>query len=49
MVLVKGDDFDIAYKRSDFNSQMDRLRLILYINNKDYRKFTCSIDYDYDR
>ena len=28
---------------------MDRLRLILYVNNKDIRKTVCSIDYEYDR
>jgi len=48
MVLVKTPDFDIAYKRSDFNFQMDKLRLILYVNNKDSRKFNCTIEYDYD-
>ena len=34
MVLVKTPDFDIAFKRSDFNFQMDKIRLILYVNNK---------------
>lgn len=34
MVLVKSPEFDIAFKRSDFNYQMDKLRLILYVNNK---------------
>lgn len=34
MVLVKSPDFDIAFKRSDFNFQMDKLRLIVYVNNK---------------
>ncbi len=48
MVLVKTPDFDIAFKRSDFNSQMDRLRLILYVNNKDSRRFNCLIEYDFD-
>lgn len=48
MVLVKGEDYDIAFKRSDFNSQMDRLKLIIYINNKDSRGKNCSIDYDFD-
>lgn len=49
MVISKGQDFDIAFKRSDFNTQMDKLRLILYINNKDLRRYNCMIDYDYDR
>lgn len=49
MVIVKGDDFDIAFKRSDFNSQMDKLRLIIYVNNKDQIKCNCSIEYDFDR
>jgi len=49
MVISKGQDFDIAFKRSDFNTQMDKLRLILYINNKDSRRYNCMIDYDYDR
>ena len=49
MVLAKGHDFDIAFKRSDFNSQMDKLKLILYVNNKDHRKYNCTIEYDYDR
>jgi hypothetical protein len=49
MVIAKGQNFDIAFKRSDFNSQMDKLRLILYVNNKENKKFNCSIEYDYDR
>ncbi len=48
MIIVKTPDFDIAFKRSDFNSQMDRLRLILYVNNKSSRGFNCVIEYDFD-
>lgn len=49
MIIAKGQDFDIAFKRSDFNTQMDKLRLILYINNKETRSFNCDIEYDFDR
>ncbi len=49
MVIVKSPDFDIAFKRSEFNSLMDKLRLILYVNNKTLKKFNCVIEYDYDR
>jgi len=49
MIIAKGYDFDIAFKRSDFNIQMDKLRLILYVNNKESRSSNCNIDYDYDR
>lgn len=34
MVLYKSQDFDIAFKRSDLNTEMDRLRIIFYVNNK---------------
>jgi hypothetical protein len=27
---------------------MDKLRIILYMNNKDLRKYACSIEYEYD-
>jgi len=49
MILVKDDNFDIAFKRSEFNSEMDRLRLILYVNNKNNINYKCTIEYDYDR
>jgi hypothetical protein len=49
MVIAKGQNYDIAFKRSDFNMLMDKLRLILYVNNKESRNFNCVIEYDYDR
>ena len=49
MVLLKNPDFDIAFKRSDFNYQMDKLRLILYVNNKTTRRYDCTIEYEYER
>lgn len=38
MVLYKGEEFDIAFKRSDLNYEMDRLRVIIYVNNKVMRR-----------
>ena len=34
LVLIRNPEFEIAYKRSDVNSSIDRLRLIFYVNNK---------------
>ncbi len=47
MVLYKGEHFDIAYKRSDLNVELDRLRVIIYVNNKDNKRMDCIIEYDY--
>jgi hypothetical protein len=49
MVLYKGQDFDIAFKRSDLNVELDRLRIIIYVNNKDVKKVDCKIEYDFER
>lgn len=49
MVLYKGQDFDIAFKRSDLNTELDRLRIILYVNNKLGSKIDCKVEYDYER
>lgn len=49
MVLYKGEHFDIAYKRSDLNVEFDRLRVILYVNNKDNKRVDCVVEYDYER
>lgn len=43
MVLYKGEEFDIAFKRSDLNYEMDRLRVIIYVNNKVIRKVEAKI------
>ena len=43
MVLYKSSDFDIAFKRSDLNPELDRLRIILYVNNKMPSKLDCKI------
>ena len=34
LVLVRTVDYEIAYKKSDINEAMDKLRLIFYVNNK---------------
>ena len=34
LVLGRTGDFEIAYKKSDINESMDKLRLIFYVNNK---------------
>lgn len=49
MVIYKGQDFDIAFKRSDLNHELDRLRIILYVNNKIPAKADCKVEYDFER
>lgn len=31
------------------NTELDRLRIILYVNNKENRKVECGVEYDYER
>jgi hypothetical protein len=46
-VLVKEQDLDIAFKKSDFNSSMDKIKIIIYINNKTSVMKRASINYEY--
>ena len=48
MILLKTKEFEIAYKRSEFNLQMDKLRLILYVKNNNNKRYNSTIYYDYD-
>lgn len=43
MVLYKGEMFDVAFKRSDLNVELDRLRIILYVNNKMGNRMNCMV------
>lgn len=49
MVLYKSPDFDIAFKWFDLNIELDRLIIILYVNNKLNTKVDCKIEYDFER
>ena len=43
MILLKTKEFEIAYKRSEFNLQMDKLRLILYVKNNNNKRYNSTI------
>ena len=34
LVLIRNSDVEIAYKRSELNESLDKVRLIFYVNNK---------------
>jgi hypothetical protein len=46
LVLVRSADLDIAYKKSDLNPTMDKIRLIFYLNNKSSRAHRVNITYE---
>ena len=46
LVLVRSADLDIAYKKSDLNPTMDKIRLIFYLNNKSSRTHRVNITYE---
>ena len=47
LVLIRNEELDIAYKRSEMNSSLDKCRLIFYINNKTSTAKQVNIRYDY--
>ena len=45
LVLIREADLEIAYKKSDLNATMDKIRLIFYVNNKSSKAKRVSISY----
>jgi len=47
LVIVRDADVDIAFKRSEMNATLDKLRIILYVNNKTQTRKSVNFNYDY--
>jgi hypothetical protein len=47
LVLVRDAEIEIAYKRSDMNKEMNKIRIIFYINNKSERAKKANITYEF--
>lgn len=45
LVLVREVDLEIAYKRSEMNENLDKIRIIFYINNKTSARKTINFHY----
>ena len=50
-VLIREDEFEVAYKRSDPKSSDNytKVRIILYFNNKTGNNKKVDVDYDYEK
>ena len=46
LVLIRSADLDIAYKKSDLNASLDKIRLIFYVNNKSSKAQRVNISYE---
>jgi hypothetical protein len=49
LVLVRDAELEIAYKRSEMNQTLDKLRIIFYINNKTNTKKNVNFHYEYQQ
>lgn len=49
LVLVREHELEIAYKRSEMNQALDKLRLIFYVNNKTPSKRSVDFSYEYQQ
>lgn len=49
LVLVREADLEIAYKRSEMNETLDKLRIIFYLNNKTATRKTVNFHYEYQQ
>jgi hypothetical protein len=47
LTLIRNSEVDIAFKRSELNERMDKIRLIFYINNKTETVKRVSLNYEY--
>jgi hypothetical protein len=47
LVIVRDADVDIAFKRSEMNATLDKLRIIFYVNNKTQTRKGVNFNYDY--
>lgn len=47
LVIVRDHDVDIAFKRSEMNESLDKLRIIFYVNNKTSTRKNVNFNYDY--
>jgi hypothetical protein len=47
LVIVRDAGVDIAFKRSEMNEALDKLRIIFYVNNKTSSRKSVSFNYDY--
>lgn len=48
LVIVRDQEYEIAFKRSSLDPSMARMRIILYINNKTSNNEVADIEYDYE-
>nr|BAK02724.1 predicted protein [Hordeum vulgare subsp. vulgare] len=47
LVLLREAELEIAFKRSDMNQQLDKLRIIFYLNNKSNSHKRIAFNYDH--
>ncbi len=49
LVLVRNSEVEIAFKKSDMNERMDKVRIILYVYNKTPVQKMANINYEYQQ
>jgi hypothetical protein len=49
LVLVRNSEVEIAFKKSDMNERMDKVRIILYVYNKTPAQKMANINYEYQQ
>lgn len=48
LILLKNDQFELAYKRSALVKTKDRVRVIFFVRNKTSQVMTVNFRYDFD-